>query len=106
MINNDKTIINILKTGTIIRAQFSKEVQPFYYIIIQTNDNYRVEFYKAGRRKFNILKKNGDKYNTIYTDLISEDNSIEFDYLITSRVKEFISRELEKAFVDYEQLPY
>lgn len=102
---NSKIIINILKTGVIINANINdSSVFKSFYISIKLNKDYIINFYLTPiSRYFKITGKTNDM---LYTGSILKEDYIEYDYLITSRVKEFVSKELEKALLNDEPLPY
>lgn len=104
----NKAVMNALKEGAINYACVYDGDASYFKINIQLNIDYSISFYFYDTvRKFEIYKRMPkDNWKEIYSNYIVKEDFAEFDYLMTSRSKEFLNKELEKAFVNDELLTF
>lgn len=102
MIDN-KQLMEFLKNGSILDGYIDDDVDSQYtHADINVNSNFRVSFnsciYRGQGikvRTFKIARKTpNNDFDVFYKGMIPEENYIEYDYLLTSRVQKFIEDQI------------
>lgn len=101
MIDN-KQLMEFLKNGIILDGYIDDDDSQYTRVDINVNSNYMVSFnsciYRGQGikvRTFKLVRKTpNDDFDVFYKGMIPEENYIEYDYLLTSRVRKFIENQI------------
>jgi hypothetical protein len=101
MIDN-KQLMEFLKNGSILDGYIDDDDSQYTRADINVNSNFRVSFnsciYRGQGikvRTFKIARKTqNNDFDVFYKGMIPEENYIEYDYLLTSRVQKFIEDQI------------
>lgn len=101
MIDN-KQLMEFLKNGVILDGYIDDDDSQYTRADINVNSNYMVSFnsciYRGQGTKvrtFKIARKTpNNDFDVFYKGMIPEENYIEYDYLLTSRVRKFIENQI------------